>query len=182
MTQALMYPQSEPFDIQSGFIYGDIPAVQVQLSEVTLIYRNVSNGVSRIGVTLPDSVSGLLQKRFQTVFNDHCETNWNADYTLPMHPDQHKNLRIKDASKVLFLSTPYIPDLIDTFGNPVRSIMNLPLGSKVSVKFSANCYRNKQNELCIWRELSQVKLLEPFVWRSFTPCDPDDVSKENIEN
>ena len=38
-------PSFEPFDIQSGFIYGDIPAVQVQLSEVTLIYRNVSNGV-----------------------------------------------------------------------------------------------------------------------------------------
>ena len=175
-------PSFEPFDIQSGFIYGDIPAVQVQLPEVTLIYRNVSNGVSRIGVTLPDSVSGLLQKRFQTVFNDHCETNWNADYTLPMHPDQHKNLRIKDASKVLFLSTPYIPDLIDTFGNPVQSIMNLPLGSKVSVNFLQIVTETSRMNSAFGGSCRRLNYWKPFVWRSFTPCDPDDVSKEDIEN
>lgn len=171
--------QTNQLNIQPGNFHDGTHALQVGISG-EVVYRSLkddrykSGKSSCIGLKVPKGQEDKVTKPICTAFNSYCGTAWASDEILPLTTRTDRNGSVDTTSKTLYLTTLVQPELFDKLGNPLESILDIPVGAKVEATFLMYCYnRSGTGELALWKDLVSVKICEmPVRRRKFIPCEP----------
>lgn len=171
--------QTNQLNIQPGNFHDGTHALQVEISG-EVVYRSLkddrykSGKSSCIGLKVPKGQEDKVTKPICTAFNSYCGTAWASDEILPLTTRTDRNGSVDTTSKTLYLTTLVQPELFDKLGNPLESILDIPVGAKVEATFLMYCYnRSGTGELALWKDLVSVKICEmPVRRRKFIPCEP----------
>lgn len=166
-------------NIQKGNFDDGTSALQTCISG-EVVYRSLKDGKykgskkSCIGLNVPTGQGDKIAKAIYTAFNSHCGTDWTSDEILPLTTRTERNGSVDTTSKTLYLRTSDQPELFDKLGNPLESILDIPVGAKVEATFLMYCYnRSGTGELTPWKDLVSVKICEmPVRRKKFIPCEP----------
>ena len=171
--------QTNQLNIQPGNFHDGTHALQVGISG-EVVYRSLkddrykSGKSSCIGLKVPKGQEDKVTKPICTAFNSYCGTAWASDEILPLTTRTARNGSANTTSKTLYLTTLDQPELFDKLGNPLESILDIPVGAKVEATFLMYCYnRSNTGELVPWKDLVSVKICEmPVRRKKFIPCEP----------
>lgn len=171
--------QTNQLNIQPGNFHDGTHALQVGISG-EVVYRSLkddrykSGKSSCIGLKVPKGQEDKVTKPICTAFNSYCGTAWASDEILPLTTRTDRNGSVDTTSKTLYLTTLVQPELFDKLGNPLESILDIPVGAKVEATFLMYCYnRSDTGELALWKDLVSVKICEmPVRRKKFIPCEP----------
>ena len=171
--------QTNQLNIQTGDFYDGTHALQVRISG-EVVYRSLKDGKYKgsktpcIGLNVPTGQEANVTKPICTAFNSHCGTAWTSDEILPLTTRTERNGLVDTTNKTLYLTTLVQPELFDKLGNPLESILDIPVGAKVEATFLMYCYnRSDTGELAPWKDLVSVKICEmPVRRKKFIPCEP----------
>ena len=171
--------QTNQTKILKGDLYDGTHAVQVSISG-EVAYRSLKDGKyksgksSCIGLKIPKGQEDKVTEPICTAFNSHCGTAWTSDEILPLTTRTERNGLVDTTNRTLYLTTLVQPELFDKLGNPLESILDIPVGAKVEATFLMYCYnRSNTGELVPWKDLVSVKICEmPVRRKKFIPCEP----------